>query len=400
MKLSLASALLASCGLALTSPTPAEGSDRWSFVSEKAANAIEQVPLIGDRLKNYQLQKAHAPLFNLHRELVERQSVTGDEDDVSSYLENYLRNRNYTVETQVVDGNENRRNVYAYMGSTRDNKVLLSSHIDTVPPFFDYNIKGDRIYGRGTVDAKSCVAAMVTAYEDLKADDSVKEGDLAMLFVVDEEVHGRGMKNADQSIDTTWDTVIFGEPTELKLGVGHKGIAIANYHVEGKASHSGYPELGVSANEILVEALNDLLKTPLPVSDLLGPSTLNIGKIEGGVAANVVPASANASVSVRIASGYDDVVNILKQVTERDERIKIVGDLYSVEPQYLSYEVPGFDSIILAYSTDIPNVSGDFTRYLYGPGSIHVAHSADEYVTFGDLVDSVDGYKKLVLYSL
>jgi acetylornithine deacetylase len=371
-----------------------------SCVAATPLNFVEQIPLIGERIRVHDLEKSHAPLFNLHRELVERPSVSGNEDDVATYLETYLRNRNFTVETQVVDGNEARRDVYAYMGSKRDNKVLLTSHIDTVPPFFDYRIEGDRIYGRGSVDAKSCVSAMITAFQELREEGNVEEGDLAMLFVVDEEFHGRGMKNANKYIDTTWDAVIFGEPTELKLGVGHKGIAIASYEVEGKASHSGYPELGVSANEILVKALNDLMNTPLPESELLGPSTLNLGQINGGVAPNVVPGFANTTVSVRIADGFDEVINILESFPNNYERMKRVGDLYAVPPQYLSYEVPGFESIILAYSTDIPNIDGDFTRHLYGPGSIHVAHGANEYVTFDDLVESVSGYKKLVLYNL
>lgn len=349
--------------------------------------------------QQFPLLKENSQLIDLHRELCERSSVSGTEHDVGAWLYKYLENRGYTVESQVVDKEKGRFNIYAYLGNNRNTKTLLTSHIDTVPPYIPYTVEGDKIKGRGTVDAKNCVAAQITALEEMRTDNEVKEGDASLLFVVGEEVGGDGMKLASEVTNADWDTVIFGEPTELKLGVGHKGILLAKFKVHGKAAHSGYPELGINANTILVNAMAELINTELPSDSLLGPSTINIGSIEGGVASNVIPAYAEASVAIRVASDLDNIVAALNSIATNDEHIEL-EIVQSVSEQHLSYKVDGFDSIVLAYATDVPNLSGNFTRYLYGSGSIHVAHSDDEFVTRSELIESVDGYKKLVRVSL
>ncbi|CAN6601622.1 hypothetical protein TRVA0_001S10638 [Trichomonascus vanleenenianus] len=369
--------------------------------SVASAISLQWVPFVETIIEQpLAKEELNSKLIDLHRKLVEIPSVSGTEEKVGEFLKEYLENLDYTVETQVLQESPKQFNIYAYPGQKRETRVLLTSHIDTVPPFFPYRVQGDKIYGRGAVDAKNCVASQISAVEELRAVGEIDEGDVALLFVVEEETNGAGMKFANRETGVeSWETVIFGEPTELKLGVGHKGIAMASYSIHGKASHSGYPELGVSANEILVDLLNELLETKWPVDDLLGTSTFNIGKISGGVAGNVVPAEAGALVSVRIASDYDFVVSKMKQVAESRSQVNL-DSFYSMEPQYLSYDVPGFDSIILKYGTDIPNLDGNFTKNLYGPGSIHQAHGAEEHITFSDLIDSVDGYKRLIKQSL
>lgn len=336
-------------------------------------------------------------LIDFHKNLVELQSISPNELSVAKYIEEFLLKQGLEVELQYVE--ENRYNVYSYIKS-RDNKILLTSHIDTVPPFIPYSVKGSKIFGRGTCDAKGSVASQVFAYLSLLKEGLIKDGDIAMLFVVGEEVSGPGMRAASDHLNTTWDIGIFGEPTELKLGVGHKGILLADIQVKGKASHSGYPELGISATEIILPVLNDLLNMELPYLDLLGPTTLNIGKISAGVAVNVIPASANASLFYRVSNDLDklvaDVNAALSNIEHLDYSINFVSP-----PQYLDFKVPGFESIILAYATDIPNLQHDLSkRYLYGPGSIHVAHGDDEFVDSKDLVEAIEGYKKLILYSL
>ncbi|EGV60837.1 hypothetical protein CANTEDRAFT_116901 [Yamadazyma tenuis ATCC 10573] len=229
----------------------------------------------------------------------------------------------------------------------------------------------------------------------------VVPGDVSLLFVVGEETDGVGMKSVGHSYNASWEIGIFGEPTELKLGVGHKGILMCYVNVEGEASHSGYPELGISATEILLPVLNDFLTSDWPVDELLGPTTLNIAQISAGVAANVIPPFANASIFFRVSS---DLEALDKKVRSKLDGIEHLSyDIpFESAPVYLDYEVPGFESIILAYATDIPNLyHHNLTRrYLYGPGTIHVAHSDHEYVESKDLVDAVDGYKKLIKYNL
>uniref|UniRef100_A0A060T6T8 ARAD1B21978p n=1 Tax=Blastobotrys adeninivorans TaxID=409370 RepID=A0A060T6T8_BLAAD len=371
----------------------------WNGGQYESAIQEPDVPVRAP-LRSPMADETHAPLFNLHRELVERSSVSGDEDNAVTYLAQYLRNRNFTVELETVSEEPKRQNIYAYVGNVRDTKVLLTSHIDTVPPYIPYSVDGDRIYGRGSVDAKNCVAAMTIALSELLEDGRVGQGDVGLLFVVDEEVSAKGMQFADKHLGiNSWQSVIFGEPTELKLAIGHKGVALARYRAHGKAAHSGYPELGVNANEVMIKALNRILNHKFPQSPLLGPSTVNVGHIVGGVAANVIPAEAEAEVLVRVADDLGAVTTFLRDVAGSADNLELV-ELYAVGPQLLDYNVPGFDSIIVKYGTDIPNLHGNFKRYLYGAGSILRAHGPEEYVTTSDLVESVDGYKQLVLHSL
>lgn len=349
-------------------------------------------------------------VVELHKSLVDIPSVSRDETAAGQYLINILQERKYNVLVQNVTGyNEkgkpNSQNIIAFKGQSYNNsKVLLTSHYDTVPPYWPYRREGDYIYGRGSVDAKSCVAAQICAFDELIEEGTVDESDLALLFVVGEEVEGPGMKYANTHLEYKgWDSVIFGEPTEGKLGVGHKGYAVAEIVAHGKAAHSGYPELGVSATEGLIEALHHIISSKLPESELLGPSTVNIGKIQGGVAANVVPSEARATLTFRIAADAPKIKQLVLDTVNSNKHLELVGgadNMFIVEPQHLNYSVPGFDTIVLAYSTDIPNISGDFSRYLYGPGSIHVAHSDNEYIKVQDLVASVDGYKRLVKHAL
>lgn len=339
-------------------------------------------------------------LLALHKLLVDTPSISKSELKISQALKDYLEKAGLTVELQTVGSGPQRYNAYAYIGKTRDTKVLVTSHIDTVPPFFPYHVEGNKIYGRGSCDAKGSVATQIISYLSLFKSGELKEGDASLLFVVDEEFSGLGMRTVSESLGATWETGIFGEPTELKLGVGHKGIYTFDIDVEGKASHSGYPELGISASEILVPVLNRLLGIQLPESKLLGPSTLNIGMINAGVAQNVLPAKATSSISIRVAEDLPKVRELVLETVGEVEHLTLKPGV-QVDAQYLDYKVPGFDSIILAYSTDIPNLSVKLKhRYLYGPGHIHVAHGDNEYIDNSNLIQAVEGYKKLIKYAL
>lgn len=336
-------------------------------------------------------------LLELHRNLVEIPSVSGLELDVANWLHLYLEEAGLTVEKQRVL--EKRYNVYAYVGSQRDTDVLLTSHIDTVPPFLPYKVEGSRIYGRGTCDAKGSVASQIAAVLAMREKGDVGEGDVALLYVVGEEDTGIGMTTAN-ALGARWQHAVFGEPTELRLGVGHKGMYIFDFEVVGRALHSGYPELGVSATESLVPLLSELQGLQLPEHPLLGPSTINVGQISAGVAANVVPAHAHAVVAIRVADNLAQVVEKVKTTLAKYERAALLGER-GTEPQFLDYEVPGFESIVLAYTTDIPNLHLELrTRHLYGPGSIHVAHGDNEYVEKLDLFAAVEGYERLVKHLL
>lgn len=377
------------------------------------------------------------PLLAFHKALVEIESISGNEHDVGVFLAKYLESKDFTVVKQEVSPVKNseeseaskpRYNIYAYPSSLSEQpSILVSSHIDTVPPFIPYSVHEPEnqdiqtelesliLAGRGTVDAKGSVAAQVFAVLDtLKQNPDAK---LGLLFVVGEEIGGDGMKTFSESklnSNSAYHTVIFGEPTEASLVSGHKGMLGFEVLSHGKAAHSGYPWLGRSAVSGILPALmrvDKLGEIPaseggLPSSPKYGHTTLNIGKIDAGVATNVVPASARADVAVRLAAGTpDEAREIIRQAVEdatRDVDADVVVDFTSHNesygPQDLDTDVDGFDVIPVNYGTDVPNlkVRSGVKRYLYGPGSIFVAHGDNEALTVRDLRDAVDGFRRLI----
>ena len=348
-------------------------------------------------------------LLDLHKSLIEIESVSGNEHAVGIYLSEYLRSIDFNVEEQIVPPlksnpkNATRFNILAYPGPSRQTPVLVTSHIDTVPPFFNYSIRGDdntEIWGRGSNDDKGAVAAQITAITDLLDSSAISSNDVALLLVVGEEVGGDGMRAAND-LGLGWEAVVFGEPTELKLVSGHKGMLSFEVTAKGRAAHSGYPWLGESAISMLVPALAKILALELPESDDIGNSTINIGTISGGVATNVVAEGASAKVAVRIGGGtLEDIMNtIRKAIAEVDERLEVeISPGY--EPVRCDTDVEGFDTITVNYGTDVPLLKGKHKRYLYGPGNIFTAHSDHEFVTVEDLGEAVDGYKRLILGAL
>lgn len=350
-------------------------------------------------------------LFKLHAELVQHQSISGNEFGVSAFLQDYIDNLGLGLELKV-DPSE--RNIYAFGGASGENSsVLLTSHIDTVPPYINYRIDEDatdgsvKIFGRGSCDAKGSVAAQIIAAKELIEAGLVTVDELSLLFVFAEEVGGNGMKDANEFFndnDITWDSVIFGEPTENKLATGHKGVYIADIEVWGEASHSGYPDVGIDADKILIEIMHELETYPWPSSEILNKTTVNIGLMGGGTAANVVSPYARCTVLMRTAVDSDQIVPVVEQIVSKYEssakklRLELgVAD----DPTFLDYDVEGFETYIASYATDIPKLDQKgFKRYLYGPGSILVAHGDNEYVTAESMLKAVDDYKTLVLHAL
>ncbi|KAK2689402.1 hypothetical protein QWA68_011864 [Fusarium oxysporum] len=350
-----------------------------------------QLPFSHESLKS-------SALLELHKSLVERPSITGSEKHVTDFLQTYLQDAGFTVETQSVA--KNRDNILAYYNNTRQTKVLVTSHIDTVPPFWPYERRGDEIWGRGTVDAKGSVAAQIIAVQELFDKKEVNDGDVALLFVVGEETGGPGMGNVND-LGLSWESVVFGEPTELKLARGHKGGLGFTIKANGKAGHSGYPETGSNAIDSLVRGLAALQKIELPGSKEFGNTTLNVGRIEGGVAGNVIPASAYATGGVRVAGGTPEgIKDLILQAVEESDPSLVVEFSYGIGPVSTDYDVDGFETIVLNYGTDIPRLKGSHKRYLYGPGSILEAHSAHEHLKVSDLEQAVEGYKKLISHAL
>ena len=261
-------------------------------------------------------------LLELHKSLVSISSTSGQEGDVGSFLADYLFERGYSTAIQYIKPRDNtpederRFNIVAWHGEKEAPRarVLVTSHIDVVPPHIEYGIEdgevtsNTRIWGRGSVDAKGSVAAMVTATEELLRKEEVNDDDVLLLFVVGEEVAGDGMKAFSDSMERMdkshkFEAAIFGEPTENKLACGHKGGLFCDIRAKGVGGHSGYPWLGKSANELMIRALSKILDADLGSSERYGNTTVNIGRFDGGVASNVIPEDAFVGMAVRVAIG-------------------------------------------------------------------------------------------------
>lgn len=377
-----------------------------------------------------------SPLLSFHRDIVNIESISGNEADVGNYIIRFLESKNFTVVKQPVptEGQE-RFNVYAYVGNNSTPDVLVTSHIDTVPPYVPYQLsypdsdtdgqidrRTVRIHGRGTVDAKGSVAAQIFAV--LETLQHTADASLALLFVVGEENSGVGMttfSNSEYNVPSPkpFQTVIFGEPTELNLVSGHKGGFGLTLTATGKAAHSGYPWLGRNAISLLLPVANlieGLGNVPveeggLPGSSKYGNTTVNLGLIQGGIAGNVVPASAHASFLVRLASETPEnaksiIYNAVQKFTGGNPDIQVVFSSSGTSPVDLDADVEGFNVTTVNYGTDVPHLAiheragRKVKRYLYGPGSILVAHSDIEAVTVGELEDAVKGYSQLIEHAL
>lgn len=280
-------------------------------------------------------------LLELHKNLIEIESISKNEHGVGEWLAQYLKDAGFTVESHSISSDPPRENIFAYLGSSNKTRTLISSHIDTVPPYWPYERKGDEIWGRGSVDAKGSVATQIKAVEALVASGDVKEGDVGLLYVVGEEISGDGML-AVNDWGITWETVIFGEPTELKLASGHKGITSLKVSAHGKAGHSGYPELGRSANHMLIPALAALNDVEWPSSDKYGKTTCNIGRIDGGVAQNVIAEDAFALIAIRIAADKEKVEQLAKDtLLGVTPDLKVEFGVGGYNPVPLDHDVPG-----------------------------------------------------------
>jgi acetylornithine deacetylase len=278
-----------------------------------------------------------------------------------------------------------RENLYAY----RDPPALVfSTHLDTVPPYIPLSEDGESIHGRGSCDAKGLAAAMVAAAERLA---ERGERRIGLLFVVGEE-NGSDGALAAADLGPRGRFLINGEPTENRLSIGQKGTLRVDLQATGRAAHSAYPDEGVSAIAALLDTIDRIRRLPLPRDPLLGQSTLNLGLISGGVAPNVIPPHASAQLLVRTVEPTGGLkAAICEQLAPG------VNVAFPVELPFhkAGGAPPGWDTTVVSYASDLPFLAAWGEGYQMGPGSIRVAHTAEEHILKTDLLRGVDLYVRL-----
>ena len=322
------------------------------------------------------------------QQLCEIESTTYNEGQVGDFLASFLAARGWAVEKTPVPqpeesaGGGERWNVYAGPAAQAPD-LVFSTHMDTVPPYIPFSEDEEFIYGRGVSDAKGIIAAQVVAAEALRT----AGFQIGLLFVSGEERDSAGAKVANESPKGSR-FLVNGEPTDNRLGLASKGSLRAVFKAQGKMAHSAYPELGDSAVHKLVEVLARLLKLDLPVTEDVGPSTLNIGQISGGRAPNVIADKAEAQVLVRLVGDSEPV---------RAALIEAAGDLAEVDftleiPFVRLRAVDGLPTMIAKFTTDIPQLTNWGEPLLLGPGSIHVAHTPHEKLAKKELKEAIELY--------
>ena len=321
-------------------------------------------------------------VVGLTRTLVDIESTTGQEGPVAKVLADYLRGRGYSVLEQPLEGG--RVNVIAAVGEPA---VAFSTHFDCVPPFFPSRVEGGLLFGRGVCDAKGILAAQVAAAERLRAEGETRVG---LVFVAGEERGSDGAKAAN-TIASATKYLINGEPTELKLGLATRGCFRVRLIAHGRAAHSGYPELGESAIEKLLDVLLSLRAASWPADPQLGVTHYTVGLITGGVAPNVIPPHAEAEVFFRTVGAHDELRATLAATVAGRVEVQEILEL----PAVRLHTVPGFDTEVFAYFSDVPFLTNWGTPLLLGPGTIHVAHTDHEQIAISDLERAVDLYTDL-----
>jgi acetylornithine deacetylase len=333
--------------------------------------------------------------IQLTKKLVDIESTTYCEGPAGVFLHEYLASLRYAVERMPVAqpdractpgaGTGERFNVYAALpGVTPD--VVLSTHMDTVPPFFGCTEDDEFLYGRGSCDAKGIIAAQVAA-ADLLREAGVKVG---LLFLVGEERDSAGAAEANKTPKGSR-FLINGEPTDNRIAIASKGALRVELRAKGRMAHSAYPELGESAINKLVEALHDILAMPLPVEPEIGPSTLNIGLISGGYAPNVISDKAEAHLLIRTVGPSDEIRRSITAAVGDRADIAFSLDLPFVRMR----SVKDLPTMIAKFTTDIPMLTQWGEPFLLGPGSIHVAHTPHEKIAKKELLEAVDLYVDL-----
>jgi acetylornithine deacetylase len=318
--------------------------------------------------------------IRLTRKLVDIESTTGTEGAVGAEIYDELCRLGYTTHKMPVA--HERFNVLATLDE-RPPQLVFSTHMDTVPPFIPSSEDENNIYGRGSCDAKGIIAAQIAACQRLRQEGAA----VGMLFLVGEERDSMGAKVANESpLGSRF--LINGEPTENKLAVASKGALRVEIVAHGRMAHSAYPELGESAIEKLLIALERLRTMPLPSHPHVGPCTLNIGLIEGGRAPNVIPDHAKAQLLYRLVGPAEALRGQITGCMAGVAEVEFVLEIPFVQLQ----TVPGVETMVASFTTDIPALSRWGTPLLLGPGSIHVAHTEREYISKKQLHDAVDLY--------
>lgn len=323
-------------------------------------------------------------IIKLLGELVDIESISGNEEAVTAFLSDRLEKQGYRVSLQEVT--RGRHNLLALKGKPR---LLYSTHLDTVAPFTPFSAEGEVLKGRGTCDAKGSMTAMLLAGEELASEG---RDDFGYLFVAGEETTSDGArKSLELGLEPEY--IILGEPTGNKVAAAQKGTLVFRLTVTGKAGHSALPSSGRSALHKMAEIIHDWIQYDWGDDSSRGKTTLNFGRITGGVSANVIAPSCQVDGIFRLACPFREIEQTVKGRTGRDKDIDFEVLSHSEPLDFMG--LPGFEQEVVSFGSDAPYLKEMGRIVMCGPGSIIHAHSEDEQIELQDLRAGIDLYYRL-----
>ena len=380
-----------------------------------------------ERLKRYISEEEIINIIKALVSIPSHRGIENQETDVARYICNFFASEGIEAEvTEVVDG---RCNVVARLkGRGKGRTLLLTGHTDTVPPYdmqgnpYEVRVCDGRMHGRGVVDMKGALACMMVSIASIKRAGIELEGDLVFAGVIDEEDKSEGTRALIKQ-GITADGAIVGEPTELDIHIGHRGLEWFEFTFHGKTVHGGKQKDGINAISKAAKFINRLEEQLIPKIEsrshpVTGSSSMNYGYINGGTQPSTVAGECTLQIDRRWVPGerFEDI---------KREYQKLLDDLHNEDPQFnadfkvmdISFMEEGYiheameieeghplvraagNSISRVFGTDarlssftawtdggLISTYGKIPTIVLGPGSLESAHSAGEYLDISEVV--------------
>lgn len=329
--------------------------------------------------------------------------------------------RELGADVEIFEPEEGRPSVLARVGSGDGPTLLVNGHVDVVPvseadwsvPPFGGLVRDGLLYGRGACDMKGGIAAAIEGLRACRDAGVVPPSDLVFHFVADEETGGRAGTEALVAAGLVHaDAAVVPEPSELQVGVAERGSLMVEIVVRGRAAHGSDPAAGRSAiadAARIVSALH-LADFGTGAHPFLGSPTCNVGTIAGGTAANIVAAECRLRVDRRVLPGHTreqalaSLTRLIDAAGDFDYETHVVAfaegsELDAAHPFVAEIRRAALDAPVrgLKLGTDarfLRNRLG-IPAVVYGPGSMTVAHTADEYVPIRELVTAARTFARL-----
>jgi len=333
-------------------------------------------------------------VVELTRALVRIPSESGHEEECVALLADRLRAR-------VVG-----RNVIAVRGDG-PRSLLLNSHTDTVPASDDWNLdpyeaelRDGKVYGLGANDAKGPLAALVIAFETAEIPADAR---LVLAATCEEETGGAGLGTILKELPR-FDASIVGEPTFLTVCSCQRGLLRLRLTARGKSAHASRPWQGENAIEKAARDVEALRRLPLAdAHPLLGPPTLQVTMIQGGVRTNVVPPLCRMEIDARTIPALDNAT------LHRRVRDAVESDVELVSERFVPVETataePIVQAALAATGASEPGAFGgvsdlyhvrDVPGIVMGPGRSEQSHAADEWIEVDQLERGVQAYRETI----